>query len=50
MQEQELADIILAVREFVRKDVLPREAETDERDEVSETPRAGNLGACTVEL
>jgi acyl-CoA dehydrogenase len=40
MDEQELGDIILAVREFVRKDVVPRETEIDERDEVPEAIRS----------
>ena len=40
MQEQELKQVVAAVRSFIRKDVMPREAEIDEKDEVPEEIRA----------
>ena len=40
MQEQELTDVLRAVRDFVRKEVVPREAEIDAKDEVPEGIRA----------
>jgi acyl-CoA dehydrogenase len=40
VQEQELADILQTVREFVRKDVVPREGEIEENDEVPASIRA----------
>jgi acyl-CoA dehydrogenase len=40
MDDQELSAVLSAVRDFVRKEVMPREAEIDERDEVPESIRA----------
>jgi acyl-CoA dehydrogenase len=40
MQEQELRQVLAAVRNFIRKDVVPREAEIDEKDEVPAEIRA----------
>jgi acyl-CoA dehydrogenase len=40
MQEQELKAVLAAVRSFIRKDVVPREAEIDDKDEVPEEIRA----------
>jgi acyl-CoA dehydrogenase len=40
MQEQEFNEVLAAVRSFVRKEVVPREAEIDETDEVPEEIRA----------
>jgi acyl-CoA dehydrogenase len=40
MDDQELAAILSTVRDFVRKEVVPRESEIDEKDEVPEAIRA----------
>jgi acyl-CoA dehydrogenase len=40
MDDQELSAILSTVRDFVRKEVVPRESEIDEKDEVPEAIRA----------
>jgi acyl-CoA dehydrogenase len=40
MDDQELSAILSTVRDFVRKEVIPRESEIDEKDEVPEAIRA----------
>ena len=39
MDESDFLDVLSAVREFIREDVLPREAEIDEKDEIPTTLR-----------
>jgi acyl-CoA dehydrogenase len=40
VQEQELTEVLRAVRDFVRTEVVPREAEIDAQDEIPESIRA----------
>jgi acyl-CoA dehydrogenase len=52
MQERELQEMLQSVRDFVRRDVIPREAEIEERDEVPqsirETAKAMGLFGFTI--
>jgi acyl-CoA dehydrogenase len=52
MQERELQEMLQSVRDFIRRDVIPREAEIEERDEVPqsirETAKAMGLFGFTI--